>query len=49
MDSQIDLITYKKYLLLAINTIKFLLFRIKYIIDEGCLFDDLYIQGVFTL
>ena len=41
-DSQIDSnSTQKKYLLLEINTIKkSLLFRIKYIIDGGCLFDD---------
>ena len=38
------LIACKKYLLLEINTIlEFLPFRMKYIIDGGCLFDDWYI------
>ena len=41
-DSQIDLNSMqKRYLLVRINTIiRFLLFRMKYTIDGGCLFDD---------
>ena len=41
-DSQIDLNSMqKRYLLVGINTIiRFLLFRMKYTIDGGCLFDD---------
>ena len=41
-DSQIDLNSMqKRYLLIRINTIiRFLLFRMKYTIDGGCLFDD---------
>ena len=41
-DSQIDLNSMqKRYLLVRINTIiRFLLFRMKYTINGGCLFDD---------
>ena len=41
---QIDSNSIKKYLLLEIKTVaKQLLFRMKYIIKGGCLFDDWYI------
>ena len=41
-DSQIDLNNMqKRYLLVGINAIiRFLLFRMKYTVDGGCLFDD---------